>query len=528
MFPRLAKFIFSFRYKVKVHGLQDIKEAKGCLILPNHISFFDSVIVYYSLRLNLRPLVTQTHFDKFPLNYLFKGMRGFSAPNFIIGTNLEKKHLWNRCLNEIAESLRNGDNVMFYPSGRLKVQAEEKVEGSSGLYQLLQQEKTLEVILVRTIGLWGSIFSTALHGKSPSLARQLLKGLIYYLANFFILTPKRKVEITVEKRTLHLSDFANKRALNLHLEEWYNKVEDPFYTPPYHFLFRPPPPKRILSIPPVRVQNQEILNEIVQIIGQMAGRPVLPTEHLAYDLSFDSIELSALLTVLEEKYGLTDLFTIELATAEHLAAMIERSWIPNRLTHELHKQQRNIEKFMKKETPCLDQLLGPVNLKQIGGQIKTFKRIFAHDPNATIPLLLAGGIESYSAYIAAHQLKKTPLFLKPEMVQNYREVYTTGETVVRWNIPSFNHSMGTLRFLPKKLFRGKWKPFDCALDRQAEQLIKGKNLVINDFFPENPELFISMTNVALRNKIRVILPFTGAGNTSWSKRVAAYLNHEIR
>lgn len=522
MLARFIRYWCRGRYRIQVKGLEEIQGLKGHLVLPNHVSLLDPFLVATTLSsLAPRPVVTQTFFDPPQFRFFFHHIKAICAPNFILGTNLEKKYLFEKALQEVIAGLKKGDNIMFYPAGRLKIQEEEIVEGSSGLYRLLEMQKNLEVILVRTTGLWGSMFSTAPHGKTPSFARYFLLGLLCYLSNLWIFTPKRKVEIECKRATLHLKDFADKRQLNQFLESWYNAKKDPFYSPPYHVLFRKQLFKRVFSCPPVQIGRHDLLREVLEVAAQVAGRGVGPKEHLARDVGLDSLQLAEFALLLEEKYGFTDLYTIDLATPEHLVALIEKSWIPNRMRSELEKQRKRAELLFKKKACCLDQLKGPLSLKQIGGQIAAYRAVFEKEPALEIPLLIPGGIDAYSAYMAAKQAGKTPLFLKPEEVSSYPQIYTTSLAIARWNLPPFNHQAGTLVPLPAKISKSKYKIPDAALE------LPDSKVFINTWFPSDVETFIASTHAALKKKIPILFPFHGVRNMSWSERILESF-HEVR
>src|SRR5438128_715496 len=55
------------------------------------------------------------------------------------------------------------------------------------------------VVLVRTVGLWGSIFSRALtQGRAPDMIKGLKKSLWIILKNAIFFTPRRRVDVEFE------------------------------------------------------------------------------------------------------------------------------------------------------------------------------------------------------------------------------------------------------------------------------------------------------------------------------------------
>ena len=69
--------------------------------------------------------------------------------------------------SNIQIGLKNKENFLVYPAGKLKMQGSEEIGGNSFVYNLLQQHPSAQIVLVRTVGLWGSSFSRAHTGKSP-------------------------------------------------------------------------------------------------------------------------------------------------------------------------------------------------------------------------------------------------------------------------------------------------------------------------------------------------------------------------
>src|SRR5262249_9178652 len=66
------------------------------------------------------------------------------------------------------------------------------------LSDVLKAVPQVNVVLVRTRGLWGSRFSYAFTGSSPGLGKRLLQGAGLLLANLLFLAPRRPVDITLE------------------------------------------------------------------------------------------------------------------------------------------------------------------------------------------------------------------------------------------------------------------------------------------------------------------------------------------
>ena len=102
----------------------------------------------------------------------------------------------------ISKALADGKSVLLYPSGRIYVQNFENLTGKQAAYEVISTlPKNVRIIAVRTRGLWGSIWSKAYTGDSPSLFRTLLFAKWMILANFLFFVPKRSVTITLQDVT---------------------------------------------------------------------------------------------------------------------------------------------------------------------------------------------------------------------------------------------------------------------------------------------------------------------------------------
>ena len=156
-----------------------------------------------------------------------------------------------------------GDNVILWPSGRLMRDGVERLGGTRSVADILAAVPDVTVVLVRTRGLWGSMFSFAQTAERPNLIGSLLQGLGILLTNLLLFTPRRRVTITLEAFAQDQRPEPTREAINRWLEAWYNAdsaPEKPTYVP-YHFLFGPrtydfPPPPRGRGDRPSKVKPE--------------------------------------------------------------------------------------------------------------------------------------------------------------------------------------------------------------------------------------------------------------------------------
>ena len=97
---------------------------------------------------------------------------------------------------ETIAALKAGENVVLWPSGRLTRDGSERLGGARTAADVLAAVPEVTVVLVRTRGLWGSMFSWA--DGEPSVMRGLVRGLALWASNLFLFAPRRRVTLTLQ------------------------------------------------------------------------------------------------------------------------------------------------------------------------------------------------------------------------------------------------------------------------------------------------------------------------------------------
>src|SRR5215213_771320 len=116
-----ARCVLALRYRVRVRGLEKARAAGGpLLILPNHPAFIDPPILltwlYPSLR--PRPLLFEGNFSG-PLAALIPLMDAIRVPD-LDQTSAEARARTEQALEGLKDALRQGQNVLIWPSGMLQ------------------------------------------------------------------------------------------------------------------------------------------------------------------------------------------------------------------------------------------------------------------------------------------------------------------------------------------------------------------------------------------------------------------------
>lgn len=302
------------RYKVEVQGLEKLESLQGpVLVLPNHPAYVDPVIVLSHLRFgkSLRPLVFADTYRSWTFYPLMKVIDAYEVPNLL--THSRGAHQkTTQLIDRVAEGIHDGQSFLLYPSGRLQRQGHEVIGGSRMTYDLLKRVDHVNVVLVRTKGLWGSRFGCAQEGDVPDLTRNSLASLFWVLASLVFFLPKRKVTLTVEPIDRNDLPLESKAALNRYLEAFYNVDggEEPKFVP-YHHLFGPREfdyaavqrgaVHDVSAVPP------EITAEVHDILEHKLDRPLEADEKepgtTLDTLGLDSLERMDLALEMERRFG---------------------------------------------------------------------------------------------------------------------------------------------------------------------------------------------------------------------------------
>ncbi len=306
----LANFLLHLRYRVKVNGLDKIREkgTQKILFLPNHIALVDPLILGGALYKDFHP---RSIADFNNINYPFLGWASHrlgarAIPDMTVSGPKAKVEL-DAVLSETLEGLKNGENLLMYPAGRLKRQYREVLAATSATENLIKSIPGIRVILVRQNGLWGSCFSWA-SGTKPNILRGLFFGAKVLLANFIFFCPKRDIVIDL----FEPEDFPkneDRLSINRYLENFFNTDNWPnthiryYWWQCQHSKLLPEPQEQILkgdlnSVPSnVKLQIIEYLEKITGVSS------IRVDQKLSYDLGLDSIKIAEIVAWLEQEFG---------------------------------------------------------------------------------------------------------------------------------------------------------------------------------------------------------------------------------
>ena len=167
----LAWLLIHSVYRVDKEGLEQIPETGACVIVCNHVSFVDAIVIAACVQRPVRFVMDHRIFAVPLLNFIFRTMRAIP-----IASAKEDPALKERGFAEAAEALKAGEIVCIFPEGKI-TDTGELNPFRPGLQRILAQAP-VPVVPMALRGLWGSFFSRSYRGK----AMHRLRGLFSRIA----------------------------------------------------------------------------------------------------------------------------------------------------------------------------------------------------------------------------------------------------------------------------------------------------------------------------------------------------------
>ncbi|WP_443690932.1 MFS transporter [Pseudomonas sp.] len=139
-------------YRVEHRNLELIPDEGAALLVCNHVSFVDALLIGGAVRRPIRFVMYYKIYNLPVLNFIFR-----TAGTIPIAGRNEDLAIYDQAFKKIAEYLKNGELVCIFPEGKLTADGEIN-EFKGGLSRILQ-DTPVPVIPLALQGLWGSFFS---------------------------------------------------------------------------------------------------------------------------------------------------------------------------------------------------------------------------------------------------------------------------------------------------------------------------------------------------------------------------------
>ncbi len=155
-------------YRVKVRDLERLPDEGPVLLVCNHVSFIDALVVGGSIRRPVRFVMYHKLFNLPLMRKLYQTARAIP-----IASARENPELLEAAYDRIAEELEDGQVVCLFPEGRI---SEDGVmnEFRGGVEHILKRTP-VTVVPMALRGLWGSFFSKSDGGAFRGPLRKLSK-----------------------------------------------------------------------------------------------------------------------------------------------------------------------------------------------------------------------------------------------------------------------------------------------------------------------------------------------------------------
>lgn len=139
-------------YRVRQQGLDAIPEEGPAVLVCNHVSFVDALLIAGAVRRPVRFVMYYKIFQIPVLNFIFR-----TAGAVPIAARHEDEAIYAEAFERVSRYLSNGEVVCIFPEGKLTADGEIN-EFKAGVERILEANP-VPVVPMALRGLWGSFFS---------------------------------------------------------------------------------------------------------------------------------------------------------------------------------------------------------------------------------------------------------------------------------------------------------------------------------------------------------------------------------
>jgi 1-acyl-sn-glycerol-3-phosphate acyltransferase len=160
VFSRVPEFALRFviyllshsMYRVKSRGLEHIPADGAAVLVANHVSYVDALLIAGAVRRPVRFVMEKAIYDLPVANWLFKAAR--TIP---ICSKQKDEAVYEAAFASIKRELELGNLVCIFPEGRLTKTGD--IDGFRPGIERILAETAVPVVPMALQGLWGSFFS---------------------------------------------------------------------------------------------------------------------------------------------------------------------------------------------------------------------------------------------------------------------------------------------------------------------------------------------------------------------------------
>ncbi|MFP3514627.1 MFS transporter [Pseudomonas sp. SIMBA_077] len=139
-------------YRVEHKNLDAIPDEGAALLVCNHVSFVDALLIGGAVRRPIRFVMYYKIYNLPVLNFIFR-----TAGTIPIAGRAEDEVIYERAFKKIAQYLNDGELVCIFPEGMLT--RDGQINEFKGGVKRILDETPVPVVPMALQGLWGSFFS---------------------------------------------------------------------------------------------------------------------------------------------------------------------------------------------------------------------------------------------------------------------------------------------------------------------------------------------------------------------------------
>jgi 1-acyl-sn-glycerol-3-phosphate acyltransferase len=143
-------------YRLEKRGLERIPESGPAIVVCNHVSFVDALVISAACRRPIRWVMYYRIYGMPVLNFFFRTIRAIP-----IGGRNEDPAVLERAYDAIAKELADGELVGLFPEGKLTSDGDVD-EFRPGITKILERTP-VPVVPMALSGLWRSLFTRNRH-----------------------------------------------------------------------------------------------------------------------------------------------------------------------------------------------------------------------------------------------------------------------------------------------------------------------------------------------------------------------------
>ncbi|MCF8174222.1 MAG: MFS transporter [Burkholderiaceae bacterium] len=157
-------------YRLRVQGMDSIPETGPAIIVCNHVSFVDALVVTAACRRPIRFIMDHNIFKWPVMGFVFRTSKAIP-----IAPAKEDPVMMECAFDTAAQALKEGDLVGIFPEGRI-TDTGEMYPFRPGYMRILERIDTpVPIVPMALQGLWGSFFSRK---DGPAMTKPLRRGLL--------------------------------------------------------------------------------------------------------------------------------------------------------------------------------------------------------------------------------------------------------------------------------------------------------------------------------------------------------------